>query len=137
MTLTAERTAPWLVLCPGAVVEVRGFDRAALAGLAPGTEVAVVVDGPFARRRLRRLAAEAGVTIDRELIVLPSTTHPVVVVDDVESAVQHLWRSVAAVPPGVCRTAPVASAALRLAGRAPWSWTGGLAPGRVLVGVRA
>ena len=127
---------PWLALCPPDVVVVDGFDRRALAALCPGTPVAVRVDAPRSRARLRALARATGVRVERELIAVPTTRHPVVLVDDDESAVRFLWDGLATVPPGLCRTAPVAALALRAARSAPWEWTGALAPGRILVGVR-
>jgi hypothetical protein len=127
---------PWLVLCPADVVVVEGLDRRALAALRPGTPVAIRVDAPGSRTRMRSLARASGVRVERELIAVPSTRHPIVLVDDDESAVRFLWQGLATVPPGLCRTAPVAALALRAARSAPWQWTGALAPGRVLVGVR-
>ena len=127
---------PWLALCPPDVVVVDGFDRRALVALCPGTPVAVRVDAPRSRARLRALAQATGVRVERELIAVPTTWHPVALVDDDESAVRFLWDGLATVPPGLCRTAPVAALALRAARSAPWQWTGALAPGRILVGVR-
>ena len=134
-TATLAR-APWLALCDEPVTEIRGVDRQALSSLPPGTPVALVADGLLARRRTRRLASRGGVQVSRELIVLPTTSHPVVVLDDEMAAVRHLWASVAAVPPGACRTAWLVGLMLRLARLFPWSWTGGLAPGRVITGTR-
>jgi hypothetical protein len=130
----AER--PWLALCPPGVVVVDGFDYRALAALSPGTPVAVSVDAPRSRARLRALAGATAVRVERELIAVPSTRHPIALVDDDESAVRFLWDGLATVPPGLCRTAPVAALALRAARSAPWEWTGALAPGRIMVGVR-
>ncbi len=127
---------PWLALCPPDVVVVDGFDRRMLAALCPGTQVAVRVDAPRSRARLRALARATEVRVERELIAVPTTRHPIVFVDDDESAVRFLWDVLATVPPGLCRTAPVAALTLRAARAAPWQWTGGLAPGRILVGVR-
>lgn len=127
---------PWLALCPPDVVVVDGFDRTTLAALCPGTQVAVRVDAPRSRARLHALARATEVRVERELIAVPSTRHPIVLVDDDESAVRFLWDVLATVPPGLCRTAPVAALALRAARSAPWEWTGAVAPGRILVGVR-
>ena len=91
---------------------------------------------PELEARLRALAGATAVRVERELIAVPSTRHPIVLVDDDESAVRFLWDGLATVPPGLCRTAPVAALALRAARSAPWQWTGALAPGRILVGVR-
>ena len=127
---------PWLALCPPGVVVVDGLDRRALAALCPGTRVAVRVDAPGSRARLHALARATGVCVERELIAVPNTRHPIVLVDDDESAVRFLWDGLATVPPGLCRTVPLAALALRAARSAPWGWTGAVAPGRILIGVR-
>lgn len=126
--------SPWLVFTPPATVELRHPTVRQLRRLAPGTTVCLVVDQPLARLRLRRLARRAGVTVRRELVVVASTASPLMLVDDHESAVAHFWNAVATVRPGMARTALPASLLLRLARRAPWTWTGALAPGRVLIG---
>ena len=87
--------------------------------------------------RLRSRARRAGIRIDRELIVLPTTASPIVVLDNSEAAVQHFWSSVAAVPPGVTWAGAPASLALLLARRAPWRLTAAVAPGRVMIGCRS
>jgi len=127
---------PWLALCPPDVVVVDGFDRRALTALGSGTRVAIRVDAPGSRARLHALARATGVYVERELIAVPNTRHPIVLVDDDESAVRFLWDGLATVPPGLCRTVPLAALALRAARSAPWEWTGAIAPGRILVGVR-
>lgn len=137
--VAALAQAPWLALCDEPVTAIHRFDRAALSSLTalpPGTRVILVADGPLARSRARRFAVRGGVQVTRELIVLPSTDHPIVVIDDDEAAVRYLWTSVAAVPPGVCRGAWFVGTMLRLAHLLPWTWTGALAPGRVMTGVR-
>ncbi len=128
--------APWQVLGPRPMVELRDPSVDVLTRLRSGTSVALVTDRPGGRRRLRRDARRAGVRIDRELIVLPSTRHAQVVLDDDPAAVRHFWTSVAAVPPGVARLAGPAGVVLRVARRLPWRWTGAVAPGRVLIGSR-
>ena len=130
----AER--PWLTLCPPDVVVVDGFDFRALAALRPGPRCVDPDGDPGPRARLRALAGATAVRVERELIAVPSTRHPIALVDDDESAVRFLWDGLATVPPGLCWTAPVAALALRAARSAPWEWTGALAPGRILVGVR-
>ena len=91
---------------------------------------------PLSRRRLRRVARDLGVVLEREFVVLPTIGRPMVVIDDVETAVRHFWTAVATVPPGLAFTAVPASALLGLARRAPWRWTGAIAPGRVVIGRR-
>ena len=66
--------------------------------------------------------------------MLPTLVSPIVIVDDTETSVTYLWESVATVPPGMARTAVPAAMGLWLVRVLPWSWTGALAPGRVVVG---
>ncbi|MFY9914161.1 MAG: hypothetical protein WAK18_05820 [Nocardioidaceae bacterium] len=87
------------------------------------------------RRRLRRLAAQTGVRIERELIVLPTLTKAVVVVDDAPEAVRHFWNHVATVPPGLAILALPARLAVSIGRSLPWTWTG-LAPSHIVVGRR-
>lgn len=132
---SAEAQAPWMLLCPPGTVQVPAARAPAVVPTyAPGTSVALTSDRPFNRGRLRRVAHRAGLSIERELLVLPSLDHPILVVDDVEPAVRHLWSSLATVPPGLVLTAVPAAAALRMARALPWSWTGAAAPGRVVLG---
>ncbi|MEP7088463.1 MAG: hypothetical protein ABI776_00040 [Nocardioidaceae bacterium] len=127
---------PWRALCPRRVLELRDPSPRTLRTLPPGTEVALVSDRPFGSRHLRRRARRAGVVVSRELIVVPTTTSPLVVLDATEEAVGHFWSSVAAVPPGVTWASAPATVALLLARVLPWRWTTALVPGRVLVGTR-
>lgn len=132
------RMAPWTLLCPEDTVLVRADDhrrlRVLLSTLRSGDRIGFVDGRMFSRWRLRRLATSCDVLIERELIVLPTLVSPIVVVDDTETSVGYLWDSVATVPPGMARTALPAAAALALVRVLPWSWTGALAPGRVVVG---
>lgn len=128
---------PWTLLCPENARQVGARDPwQALSRLPAGTPVTVVDDRPLSRWRLRRLARRAGICIERELIVLPTCGRPIAVVDDVESAVHQFWCSLATVPPGLTATAIPAAVALRVARSLPWTWTGAMAPGRVIVGRR-
>lgn len=127
---------PWRALCPPRTVELRDPDLPALQRLPSGTPVALLSDRVGSRDRLRRLARRAGVRIERELVVVPSTTSPIVTLDDTEAAVRHFWTSVAAVPPGLTWTGAPATVALLAARHAPWRCTGAALPGRVLVGTR-
>ena len=127
---------PWAVLCDPDVVLITTPNRQALRQVPRGRQVALAIDRPLARTRLRRLARNCDVVVERELIVVPTTAHPVATVDDEESAVRHFWHSVVAVPPGIARTAPIATVVLAVARSLPWSWTGAVAPGRVVIGRR-
>ena len=128
--------APWRALCPARVVELRDPDLQALQDLPGGTPVVLLIDTPFSRLRLRRLARRARICIDRELIAVPSTTASLVLVDDAESAVRHFWMAVATVPPGLTWSSAPATLLLLLARMLPWELTGAVAPGRVLIGRR-
>ena len=131
-----EELPPWSVLGPPAMVEVREPTVAALSGLPSGTTVALVSERPLSRSRLRRLAAQADVVVERELIVVRVGGRAVVVLDDQEVAVRHFWDAVITVPPGVTVAALPLGAAIRLARSLPWEWTGLVVPGRVLLGRR-
>jgi hypothetical protein len=132
----ALHRAPWRALCPRRVLELRDPTVHTLRSLPSGTAVALVTDGPLNRVRLRRRARRSGVHIDRHLIVVPTTTAPLVVLDDTEDAVRHFWGAVATAPPGLTWARAPAGVALWLGRRVPWRWTGILAPGCVLVGSR-
>lgn len=126
--------APWRVFDAGDAVEVREPRRRDLVRLPRGARVRLVVDGVGARRRLRRAARRAGIVLERELIVVPSTRHPVVLVDDHPDAVRSFWDTVVAPPPGLARGWLPVTLAIGLGRRLPWAWTGAVAPGRVVVG---
>ena len=130
------RRSPWRTLCPRHVLEFRDPDVRELQRLPSGTAVALVADRWMSRRRLRRRAALAGVVVERELIVVPSTTSPLMVLDDDRTAVRHFWAAVAAAPPGVTWAHGPLSLVLLGMRALPWTWTGAVAPGRVLVGSR-
>ncbi|MDX6325000.1 MAG: hypothetical protein QOK15_1354 [Nocardioidaceae bacterium] len=126
--------APWQVFADGSALELREPSPRQLRDLDAGTAVVLVSDRPLSRWRLRRTAQLGGVRIDRELIAIPHSRRPQVVLDDSSVAVHHFWANVAMVPPGVAGLAGAAELALRAARLLPSSWTGALAPGRVLVG---
>ncbi len=128
---------PWSVLCDADAVLLRRPGAEALRSVPSGRQVAVTLDGPLARWRLRRLTRRCGVHVDRELVAVPSTRRPIAVFDDEESAVRHFWAAVVTVPPGVTGPAPLLTVALRLARRMPWTWTGALVPTRVVIGRRS
>lgn len=130
--------SPWMVLCPLGTLEVdtRTIEEGIADELKPDLPVVLIDQRPFSRRRLRRLALELSIEIEREYIVLPTLRRPIVLIDDTEPAVRHFWTTIATIPPGLAFSAVPASALLSMARRLPWSWTGAAAPGRVLVGRR-
>ena len=131
-----HRVPPWAVLCENDAVLMAAPTRQALRAVPSGRQVALAVDRPLAGLWLHRLARRCDVVVERELIVVPTTANPIAVLDDEESAVRHFWRSVVAVPPGITRAALPATVVLAAARSLPWSWTGAMAPGRVVIGRR-
>jgi hypothetical protein len=102
--------------------------------LAPGTPVVLVANRPFARRHLRRTAQRAGISVRRELLVLPDVRHPLVVLDDHDDCIALFWQAVAMVPPGLTRVHPVATLGLRVLAHTSPELTRRFAPGRILIG---
>ena len=132
-----EEAPPWATLSPAATVTVpAGRAHEVLPLLGPGTPVALVSNRPFSRTVLRRLCRVHGVEVERELVALPSVVRPLVLFDDAEDSVRHFWSAVATVPPAPAWVTAPATAALAVAVRMPWRWTGVVVPGRVLLGVR-
>jgi hypothetical protein len=126
-----------MMLCPLGTLEIDTRTNDDIADqLKPDLPVVLIDQRPFSRRRLRRLARELSIEIEREFIVLPTIGRPIVAIDDTEAAIRHFWTAIATVPPGLAISAVPASALLSLARRLPWSWTGAAAPGRALVGRR-
>jgi len=131
----APQRPPWVMLAPADAVELRSHRPAREAQrLAPGTSVVLVADRPRAREHLRRAAQRAGIRVQRELIVLPSTRHPLVVVDDDDQCIALFWQAVAMVPPGLTHGHGVATLALRVLARTTPGLTRRFAPGRILIG---
>jgi hypothetical protein len=140
VTIVTGEGGPLTELAEQAGMEVV-IEPSLVSPLSPGDDLTAL-------RRLTRIctdrrfdvvhthSAHAGVDVSRELVVVPSTTRAIASFDDTGSAVHHFWESVAAVPPGLTRSAGPATVALRLARAMPWAWTGALAPGRVVVGTR-
>lgn len=131
-------TSPWMALCPFGTIEIdtRSIDAGTADQLNPHLPVVLIDQRPFSRRRLRRVARALSIEVEREFIVFPTLRRPLMLIDDTEAAVRHFWSAVATVPPGLAFTALPATALLALARILPWSWTGGVAPGRALVGRR-
>jgi hypothetical protein len=96
--------------------------------------VVLVADRPWGRAHLRRTAARAGVVVDRELIAVPSTRSPLVVLDDDDESIALFWSAIAMVPPGLTHALAPATLILRAMTHAPAALTRQLAPGRLLIG---
>jgi hypothetical protein len=125
---------PWSVLAPANAIQLSGESLRRTAELPPGTSVVLVATRPFARRHLRRAADRADIRVDRELIALPSTRSPLVVVTDDDESIALFWNAVAMVPPGLTRALGLATLALHLLTLVSPDVTRRLAPGRILIG---
>lgn len=140
--VVAGRVPSWLPLLPAGTVQLRVAPgrgtRRRLQALPNGTPVALLDSRWGSRRRLRRAAVRGGVELSREYLLLPGLAAAVLVVEDAPAPVSWLWRTVATVPPGSVRTAPLVEAAVRL-GRSvlPAGALGRVAPGRLALGRRA
>jgi len=98
-----------------------------------GQPVVLCDPAPGSPRRCRRLAAAAGLEIDREYLLLPSIQAPAYMVQDRPAALSYLWSAVLTVPPGRARSALLIDVVLRLTRRfAPWKLVGRVAPRVVL-----
>lgn len=129
-------SAPWLALCPPAARVLRDPSPARVRRGVPGSQVVLVTDRPFGRRRLRRTARLGGLVIERELLILPGTRQALVAVDEDAAAVRHFWTAIAVVPPGLTWASLPATVAVRIARRLPWSWTGSVLGGHLLIARR-
>lgn len=128
--------APWRALGPVGphdTVEFWHARNADLRNLPAGASAFLIEDRVLARRRLRRLARRHGLVLERELVAIPSARAAVVLLDDRPEAVRRFWATVITVPPGISRGWLPATLLLTVARRAPWTWTGAAAPGRVVL----
>jgi hypothetical protein len=83
--------------------------------------------------RGRRIAASAGVVVEREYVALPSLRNAIVVAEDSANALRWACRSQVAPPPAVTWTHGPVSGIIELLRRYP-RLASRLAAGRVLVG---
>lgn len=101
-----------------------------------GAEVVLHDNRPGARRRLRRRARLLQLDLRSEYLVLPTWRSAAFVIEDDPDILQWFWRSVATIPPGFQAAAPFVEGLVRVGGtRWAQRMAGGVAPGRVAVGV--
>jgi hypothetical protein len=107
-----------------------------LRALPAGTPVVLSTPAPGATRRARRVAAAAGIAVEREYLAFPSASAPAYLVEDAPGSVRFFAATLLVAPPGMALGGAVETglAALRAAG--PWRLTRLLAPGRIVVGRR-
>jgi hypothetical protein len=107
-----------------------------LEELVLGTPVVLAASGPSASRRCRRLAAAAGVTVERTYVALPSAVAPAYLVEDRVPSIRFFLGELLAAPPATRgrRILVLGVAAFRLL--PSWRLARALPAGRVIVGVR-
>jgi hypothetical protein len=132
----APVSAPWRSLCPASARLLRDPTVKQVRRAPRGELLVLVSDRVLGRGRLRRAARRGGLVTERELLVLPGTRRTLVTLDEHPTAVALFWENVAAVPPGLTWTSLPIGAAVRLARRVPWQWTGSVVGGHVLIGTR-
>lgn len=119
----------WTAVLPGTPAATAGG-----GGLPPAERRLLLGHGPAGGRRLRESARRAGLTVERELLAIPSAEQPMLVLDDDPDALAWLCRSVLTVPPGTTWPAPLVDVALRLLARpGPRRLLGWALPGRAVL----
>jgi len=139
-----DRASSWRVLDGGAAVQVQlpraRSDVAELInlvrGLPSGTSVAVWDATRWARRRCRRFAAVAELSIAIEYIAVPSVGSPLYLVQDAPETLRFFWSEVAALPFRSRLRLPGEIALRLVRALSLWRWTSLVLPQRVVVGRR-
>jgi hypothetical protein len=105
--------------------------------LSPGERLVLLDGRRLSTRRLRQLARDAGLVVDRELVVLPDLRAPAFVVEDAVESLEWFWNAFATVPPGRAQGSFLITATTRLARHRPLvRWIGWLVPGRMVIARR-
>jgi len=123
------------------VVVVRGagpMTPPRLPAVSPGGQLVLLTDRRLSVRRLRHLAREAGLVVDRELVVLPDLASAAFVVEDAVESMSWFWNAFATVPPGLSRGSLLVTATTDAGRRrSVVRWVGRLVPGRMVIAHRA
>lgn len=85
------------------VDRTRPTSGTALPALSTGERLVLLDGRRLGARRLRRLAVDAGLVVDRELVVLPGLDQGAFVVEDAPESLAWFWNAFATVPPGRTR----------------------------------
>jgi hypothetical protein len=122
------------------VVHVHGTRPAsgrAIPQLLPGEQLVLIDGRRLSARRLRQLALDAGLVVDRELVVLPDLSTAAFVVEDAVESMGWFWNAFATVPPGRTRGSLLITVTTRLGRHRPLvGWVGRLVPGRMVIAHR-
>ena len=141
--MNATWTTPgerWRLLAPATAVVVEIPSRplavrnaAARVRALPVGSAVVLLDHRRGSLRARRIAASAGVAVDREYVALPSLRSAIVLAEDSANALRWACQSLVAPPPAVTWAHGPVSGVITLLRRYP-RLASRLAAGRVLVG---
>lgn len=122
-----------VVIVPG----TRAASPVVLPELGHGEQLVFLDGRRLSTRRVRLLARDAGLVVDRELVVIPSLSEPSFIVEDSMESMRWFWNAFATVPPGRATGSLLLTAATRLGRhRALLRWVGRLVPGRMVVAHR-
>jgi hypothetical protein len=114
----------------------RSGSAQSLADLAPGTPIVISASAPGAIGRCRRVAAEAGVELEREYLAFPSAASPAYLVEDAQATIRLFVDSALVTPPRASFATPIEACLALLRLLSPWRLVRRLAPGRVVVGMK-
>lgn len=110
---------------------------AAVRKVSSGGQVVLLDGRRRSRSRLRRLALDAGLVVDRELVVLPDLASAAFVVEDAVESLYWFWNAFATVPPGRSRGSLLITGATGLCrNRFVLARIGRLVPGRMIIAHR-
>lgn len=122
-----------VVLVPG----TRAASRVVLPQLGHGEQLVFLDGRRLSARRVRMLVRDAGLVVDRELVVIPSLSEPSFVVEDSVESMRWFWNAFATVPPGRSTGSLLLTAATHLGRhRSLLRWVGRLVPGRMVLAHR-
>jgi hypothetical protein len=134
----------WLAVGPAGAVHVdlgrsmtkRHVHEPSLRDLPHGTAVVLCASAPGAIRRCRRVAAEAGIELEREYLAFPSARSPAYLVEDAPATIGVFVNTALVTPPRTPFSTAIEACLGLLRALSPWRLIRRIAPGRVVVGRR-
>jgi hypothetical protein len=115
----------------------RGAASREIRSVPTGARVVLRASAPGAKRRCEKFAAETGLEFERVYLAFPSAGTPAYLVEDAPAPVRVFTDSVLVTPPGTPLSTAIEACLGILRGLGGWRLVRALAPGRVIVGVRA
>lgn len=133
----------WMAISPANAVRLdvqrsvakRRALKQRIRDLPAGTPVVLLGSPPGAIRRCRRLAAKAGIELEREYLAFPSAESPGYLVEDAPAPVRTFVKKVLVAPPRTAWSTPIQVGLGVLRTFSPWRSIRMVAP-RVVVGRR-